>query len=121
MGIGGLVSAHPTHVEAVWDSFSGGENTNFIFNYFEVSNERIIGKEAEMRGSAVKFWAPKLVMKMEEKTKQKQGGSGVGDTMKVAWNVGSVKTRKRCCGEVKNFQGCCSFFLPSLTGIALGP
>ena len=55
MGIGGLVSAHPTHVEAVWDSFSGGENTNFIFNYFEVSNERIIGREAEMRGSAVKF------------------------------------------------------------------
>ena len=31
---------------------------------------------------------------MEEKTKQKQGGSGVGDTMKMAWNVGSAKTRK---------------------------
>ena len=38
---------------------------------------------------------------MEEKTKQKQGGSGVGDTMKIAWNVGSVN-------DEKNFQGCCS-------------
>ena len=38
---------------------------------------------------------------MEEKTKQKQGGSGVADTMKMAWKVGSVKTRKECCGEMK--------------------
>ena len=30
-----------------------------------------------------------------------QGGSGVADTMKIAWNVRSVKTRKKCCGEVK--------------------
>ena len=42
---------------------------------------------------------------MEEKTKQKQGGSGVGDTMKIAWNVESVNDKKRSCGEVKNFQG----------------
>ena len=41
---------------------------------------------------------------MEEKTKQKQGGSGVGDTMKMAWNVGSVKTGKRCCVEEKKFS-----------------
>ena len=38
---------------------------------------------------------------MEEKTKQKQGGSGVADTMKMAWKVGSVKTRERFCDEVK--------------------
>ena len=44
---------------------------------------------------------------MEEKTKQ-QGGSGVGDTMKMVWNVESVNDEKRSCGEVKNFQGCCS-------------
>ena len=25
----------------------------------------------------------------------------MADTMKKAWNVGSVKTRKKCCGEVK--------------------
>ena len=31
---------------------------------------------------------------MEDKTKQKQGGSGVEDTMEMAWNVGSVKMRK---------------------------
>ena len=44
---------------------------------------------------------------MKEKTKQKQRGSGVGNTMKIAWNVGSVHDEKRSCGEVKNFQGCC--------------
>ena len=55
-----------------------------------------------------KVWVPKLVIKMEGKTKQKQGGSGVGDVINMAWNVGSVKTRKRCCGDVKNFQGCFS-------------
>ena len=44
---------------------------------------------------------------MEEKAKQKQGGSGVGDTMKITWNVGSANDEKRCCSEVKNFQGCC--------------
>ena len=27
---------------------------------------------------------------MEQKTRQKQGGSGVGETMKIAWNVRSV-------------------------------
>ena len=27
---------------------------------------------------------------MEEKTKQKRGGSGVGNTIKMTWNVGSV-------------------------------
>ena len=45
---------HPTCVEAVEDHFSVGEDTNLLFNYFEVSNEGIISKEAEMRGSAVK-------------------------------------------------------------------
>ena len=44
------------------------------------------------------------MIKMEEKTKQKQGGGRVADTMKMAWNVGSVKTRKKCCGEVKKLQ-----------------
>ena len=45
---------------------------------------------------------------MEEKTKQKQGGSGVGDTMKITWNVESANDEKRSCSEVKNFQDCCS-------------
>ena len=31
------------------------------------------------------------MIKMEEKMKQKQGGCGVGDTMKMAWDVGSGK------------------------------
>ena len=35
--------------------------------------------------------------------RENQGGSRVADTMKMAWNVGSVKTRKECWGEVKNF------------------
>ena len=45
------------------------------------------------------------MIKMEEKTKQKQGGSGVGDTMKITWNVGSVNDEKSSCGEVRNVQG----------------
>ena len=32
-------------------------------------------------------------MKMEEKAKQKQGKSGVGDTIKMAWNVKSVNKK----------------------------
>ena len=55
-----------------------------------------------------KVWAPKLVIKVEKKTKQKHGGIGVGNTTKMAWNVGSVNDEKRSCGEVKNFQCCCS-------------
>ena len=31
---------------------------------------------------------------MKEKNKQKQGGSRVGDTIKMDWIVGSVKTKK---------------------------
>ena len=27
----------------------------------------------------------------------------MADIMKMAWNVGSVKKRKKCCGEVKEF------------------
>ena len=42
---------------------------------------------------------------MEEKTKQKQGGSAVGATMKMAWNVAIVNDEKSYCSEVKNFQG----------------
>ena len=41
------------------------------------------------------------MIKMEEKTRQKQGGSGVADTIKTGWKVGSVKTRQKCCSEVK--------------------
>ena len=40
---------------------------------------------------------------MEEKTKQKQGESGV----QITWNAGRANDEKRSCGEVKNFQGCC--------------
>ena len=46
-----------------------------------------------------KVWAPKLVVKIKEKAKQKQGGGGLGDTMKMAWNVRiSVNDEKRSCG-----------------------
>ena len=37
---------------------------------------------------------------MEDKTKQKQGGSRVADTMKITWNVGIVNDEKKSCGEV---------------------
>ena len=55
--------------------------------------------------NAVKFELQSL-LKMEEKTKEEQGGSRVGDTMKMAWNVESVNFETRCCSEVKNFEGC---------------
>ena len=38
----------------VWDRFTGGEVGNLLFNYFEGSNEGIIGRKAEMRGAMVK-------------------------------------------------------------------
>ena len=46
--------AHLNCVEANWNRFSGGDNTNLLFNYFEVFNERILGKETGMRDSVVK-------------------------------------------------------------------
>ena len=45
---------------------------------------------------------------MEQKIKQKQGECGVGDTMKIAWDVGGVNGEKKSCDKVENFQGCCS-------------
>ena len=39
----------------MWDRFPGGEVTNLIFNYFEGSNEGIVGREAEMR-KMCKMW-----------------------------------------------------------------
>ena len=30
---------------------------------------------------------------MEDKTKQKEGGSGVGDAVKMTWNMGSVNEK----------------------------
>ena len=45
---------------------------------------------------------------MEEKIKQKRRGCGVGDTIKMAWDVGSVNDEKKFCDKVRNFQGCCS-------------
>ena len=47
-------------------------------------------------------------MKMKEKIKQNQGGCGVGDTMKMVWDVGSVNDEEKYSDEVKNFPGCCS-------------
>ena len=38
----------------VRDRLPCGEDINLLFNYFKVSNEGIIGREPEMRGSAVK-------------------------------------------------------------------
>ena len=40
----------------VRDRFPGGKFTNLLFNYFNGSNEEIIGGEAEMRGFMVKCW-----------------------------------------------------------------
>ena len=39
----------------VRDRFPGGEFANLLFNYFNGSNEGIIGGEAEMRGFMIKF------------------------------------------------------------------
>ena len=39
---------------------------------------------------------------MGEKMKQNRGGYVVGDTMKMAWDVGSVNDQKKSCDEVKN-------------------
>ena len=36
------------------DRFPGGKVTNMFFNHFEGSNQIIIGRESEMRGSMVK-------------------------------------------------------------------
>ena len=41
-------------IGAVRDRFPVGEFTNSLFNYFNGSNERIIGGEAEMRGFMIK-------------------------------------------------------------------
>ena len=41
-------------VGAVRDRFTGGEFTDLLFNYFNGSNERLIGGEAEMRGFMIK-------------------------------------------------------------------
>ena len=41
-------------MEVVLDRSPGGEVTNLFFNYFEGSNQIIIGRESEMRGSLVK-------------------------------------------------------------------
>ena len=42
---------------------------------------------------------------MEEKTKQNKVGVE-WETMKMAWNLGSVNGKKTYFGEVKNFQDC---------------
>ena len=39
----------------IWDHFQGSEITNFLLNYFEGSVEGIINREAEIRGSTVKY------------------------------------------------------------------
>ena len=38
----------------------------------------------------LKSWSSNSVIKKEEKTKQKRGGSGVGDIIKMTWNMESV-------------------------------
>ena len=48
------------------------------------------------------------MVKMEEKIKQKRRWCGMGDTMKMACDVGRVNDEKKSCEGVKNFQGCCS-------------
>ena len=50
------------------DRFPGGEVTNLLFNYFEGSNEGIIGGRAEMRDSMVKSAERPL-----------EGGKGLGE------------------------------------------
>ena len=49
-----------------------------------------------------KVWAPKLMIKMEEKTKQKQGWERSGWYNENGMECGKCKDKKRCCGEVKN-------------------
>ena len=44
---------------------------------------------------------------MEEKIEQNRGVCGVGDIMKMTWDVGSVNDEKKPYDEVNNFQGCC--------------
>ena len=44
----------PTRGVAIRDHFPGQDVTNLLFNYFEDSNEVIVGREAERRGSIVK-------------------------------------------------------------------
>ena len=46
--------AHPTRLKVVNNRFLSGEVVNLLFNDFEGSNEGIVGREAEMRGSLVK-------------------------------------------------------------------
>ena len=55
---------------------------------------------------AVKL-SSKVVIKMEDKIKQKGGGCGLGDTMKMVWDVRSVNDEKKSGDEVKDSQGCC--------------
>ena len=48
------------------------------------------------------------MIKIEEKTKQKQSGKGVGDAMQITWNVGSINDEKKACGEMKNVAARCN-------------
>ena len=72
---------------AVWDRFLGGEVTNLLFNYFEGSNEGIIGGKAEMRDSMVKC-AERLL----------EGGKGLDERdiyetpLRLPMSVGATKT-----------------------------
>ena len=50
--------------------------------------------ETTVSGKGMRM-SSKVSDKNRKKTKRKQCGSGVADTMKIGWNVGSVKTRKK--------------------------
>ena len=57
---------------AVRDCFLEGEVMNLLVNFFEGCNEGIMGKEAERRGSTVK-WGNRITVKEEG-----MGGRGWG-------------------------------------------
>ena len=77
---------------AVRDRFPGGEVTSLFFNYSEGSNEGIIGKEAEMRGSMVKCEERPL-------ERPRDGGGVCVIPVRFPMNYGAMKTVKYMWGR----------------------
>ena len=49
----------------------------------------------------------KEIDKNERENQTKTRWVWSGDTMEIAWDVGTVNGEKKSCDEVENFQGCC--------------
>ena len=82
-------SGNATRASALWVRRHNHQATNYCC---AVKYCYVLSRYTSLKCGEV--WAPKLVIKMEEKTKQKQIGSGVGGTMKITWNVRSVNDEK---------------------------